>query len=286
MDSEAKHNKCVILEKIKLAEAVELGGTDNQEDVALAHEKIVQSIKRLETSKDETLQHLMDDNKDLDYIKEWSATQKECIAEFRKARDHCKSHVEELQRHEREQQLQIQINEQRQVNTEKAKMREQQQRETEEAMKRQQQAEEEWLRRKLELQKLSEGTGTESTVPKKSQQTVKLQRYTITPFSGDYKDWLRFWNQFSVEVDESNLSEISKFHYLLELVKDKPRDDIMGLPHSVDGYKEAKRILTETYGKDTKVHRALIKDLETLHAIKASTTLIQFMISTTSFREL
>ena len=47
---------------------------------------------------------------------------------------------------------------------------------------------------------------------------VKLQKYTITPFQGDCKDWLRFWNQFVVEVDSSKISEISKFNYLLELV--------------------------------------------------------------------
>ena len=41
----------------------------------------------------------------------------------------------------------------------------------------------------------------------------------------------------------------------------------MGLPHSIEGYKEAKRILQENYGKDSKVHRALIKDLESLHTI-------------------
>ena len=41
----------------------------------------------------------------------------------------------------------------------------------------------------------------------------------ITPFSGHYKDWLRFWNQFTVEVDGAAISEISKFNYLLELVK-------------------------------------------------------------------
>ncbi|CAB4034596.1 Pro-Pol poly [Paramuricea clavata] len=119
----------------------------------------------------------------------------------------------------------------------------------------------------MELPKLSGEINTVGASSKKSQQTVKLQRYTITPFSGDYKDWLRFWNQFSVEVDGSTLSEISKVHYLLELVKDKPRDDIVGLPHSIEGHKEAKRTLQENCGKDSKVHRALIKDLESLHTI-------------------
>ena len=43
----------------------------------------------------------------------------------------------------------------------------------------------------------------------KNVQPVKLQKYTITPFGGDYKDWSRFWNQFSVEVDGAKISEIS-----------------------------------------------------------------------------
>ena len=36
-------------------------------------------------------------------------------------------------------------------------------------------------------------------------QVVKLQKYSITPFKGDYKDWLRFCNQFVVEVDNSEI---------------------------------------------------------------------------------
>ena len=96
---------------------------------------------------------------------------------------------------------------------------------------------------------------------------MKLQKYTITPFYGEYKDWLRFWNQFMVKVDGSGIAEISKFNYLLELVKGKPKEDILGLPHSADDYKEAKRILEQTYGKETKVHKALIKELEGLPTI-------------------
>ena len=46
-------------------------------------------------------------------------------------------------------------------------------------------------------------------------QAVKLQKNTITPFLGECKDWLRFWNQFVVEVDRSKISEISKFNFLL-----------------------------------------------------------------------
>ena len=40
-------------------------------------------------------------------------------------------------------------------------------------------------------------------------QALKLQKYSITPFKGDYREWLRFWNQFVVDVDNSKMSEIT-----------------------------------------------------------------------------
>ena len=113
----------------------------------------------------------------------------------------------------------------------------------------------------------SNTTGYSASGSTPSVQSVKLQKYTITPFEGDYKDWTRFWNQFTVEVDGANISEISKLNYLLELTKGKPREDILGLPHTKEGYIEAKRILESTYGKDIKVQRALIKELENLPTI-------------------
>jgi len=33
--------------------------------------------------------------------------------------------------------------------------------------------------------------------------SAKLPKYTITQFKGDYTDWLRFWGQFSIEIDEN-----------------------------------------------------------------------------------
>ena len=103
--------------------------------------------------------------------------------------------------------------------------------------------------------------------------TVKLPKYTITPFKGEYRDWMRFWNQFSVEVDEnSQLAEISKFNYLMEFVKGKPRDDITGLPHTAEGYEEAKSILERKYGRGSKVKRAVLKELEDLEPISHNTS--------------
>ena len=148
---------------------------------------------------------------------------------------------------------------------EQARMAREQLQETEAAKMRQLQLEEEWMQKKLQMELESMQQKREDEARKT--QVVKLQKYTITPFKGDHKDWLRFWNQFSVEVDGSGISEISKFNYLLELVEGKPKDDILGLPHTQEGYEEAKKILQATYGKDIKVRKALIVELEGLRPI-------------------
>ena len=43
-------------------------------------------------------------------------------------------------------------------------------------------------------------------------------------------------------VDRAKISQISKFNNLLVLTKRKPRENILGLPHTKKRYIEAKRI--------------------------------------------
>ena len=126
-----------------------------------------------------------------------------------------------------------------------------------------QQLEEEWLKKSAEFQKNRESSSALSSV---KPENVKLQKYPM-PFKGDYKDWVRFWNQFSVEVDGSAVSKISIFNYLLELVKGKPSESILGLPHTEEGYIEASEILNNIYAKDIQFHKQLIKETESLHLI-------------------
>ena len=144
------------------------------------------------------------------------------------------------------------------------KMRMIKEKEEESMLMQRQQLEEERLKKIAELRQDRESISAPLSV---KLQSVKLQKYTITPFKGYYKDWIRFWNQFSVEVDGSAISKISKFNYLLELVKGKPREDILGLAHTEEGYDEAKKILNDIYGKDIKVHKQLIKEIESLQPI-------------------
>ena len=107
---------------------------------------------------------------------------------FRKSRDYCNERLEELKRNLQERKLQRDIEEQRRMNEEKNKFQQQHIKEMEETILKQQQAEE-WFMRKLQL-KEAHGSGTENVSTKNTQQTLKLLRYTISPFAGDYKVWL------------------------------------------------------------------------------------------------
>ena len=51
--------------------------------------------------------------------------------------------------------------------------------------------------------------------------SAKLPKLVITKFKGTHTDCLRSWNQFKAEIDSSDVSPITKFSYLKELVDPK-----------------------------------------------------------------
>ena len=65
---------------------------------------------------------------------------------------------------------------------------------------------------------------------------VKLPKLVLSKFSGTYLDWLRFWEQFTSQIDMSAITNRAKLTYLQELLEEKPKQEIMGLPFSSDGY--------------------------------------------------
>ena len=107
---------------------------------------------------------------------------------------------------------------QQRVSEEKPKLILQQQKEIKEATIQLQQREEEWYLRKLNFAKrigedLAENAGGWNTgkhTTFTTTQSVKLQRYTITPYTAENRDCLCFWNQFAAKVDVSSIWEISK----------------------------------------------------------------------------
>ena len=121
--------------------------------------------------------------------------------------------------------------------------------------------EQELMKQKLQFQNEIKEVQAE----KKS--TAKLPKLVITPFKGSYNDWLRFWGQFSANIDLADISEVMKFSYLKELVDPKIRTCINGLPFTDEGYKQAKKILETKYGNTSEIVNSYVEEIMNLPTI-------------------
>ena len=81
--------------------------------------------------------------------------------------------------------------------------------------------EKERLRRQAE----HEDEQLEKRLKKMEQQQaqVKLPKLVISKFNGTYLDWLRFWEQFTSQIDGSAIADGAKLTYLQELLEEKPK---------------------------------------------------------------
>ena len=120
---------------------------------------------------------------------------------------------------------------------------------------------------KMEMKKKGFEFSRDEIVKSDEKVSVKLPKLKITKFEGTALDWFRFWNQFETEIDQVQISPISKFSYLKELLVPKVRLLIDGLPFTSEGYARAKSILTSRYGKSNEVAAAHIHCITSLPVI-------------------
>ena len=99
------------------------------------------------------------------------------------------------------------------------------------------------------------------------QDQVKLPKLVISKFNGTYLDWLRFWEQFRSQIDESAIADGAKLTYLQELLEEKRKQEILGLPFSSEGYQQAKEILERKYGIDSEIINAHVTQIFSLPAV-------------------
>ena len=76
---------------------------------------------------------------------------------------------------------------------------------------------------------------------------AKLPKPKITKFEGTALDWFQFWNQFGTEIDQVQISPISKFSHLKEVLVPKVRLLIDGIPFTSEDYAWAMLILTSRH---------------------------------------
>ena len=55
---------------------------------------------------------------------------------------------------------------------------------------------------------------------------AKLPRLQISKFDGTILDWVRFWEQFSTEIDNTSYPPVTKLSYLRELLSSTPKEEI------------------------------------------------------------
>jgi hypothetical protein len=102
---------------------------------------------------------------------------------------------------------------------------------------------------------------------KEEQNTARLPKLEISKFKGDSLDWNRFWEQFESEIDKTSKPAVTKFAYLRELLGERPKTEIIGLPFTEDGYKKAKEVLKAKYGVTSEIIQAHGKQIMNLPVI-------------------
>lgn len=78
---------------------------------------------------------------------------------------------------------------------------------------------------------------------------------------------MRFWGQFTAEIDAADISQITKFSYLKELLEPQVRPSMDGLPLTTEGYERAKNILKLTFGKESEIVNAYVDGIMSLPSI-------------------
>ena len=118
---------------------------------------------------------------------------------------------------------------------------------------------------KLNYEKKLENLHSESSKnPVQGASKVKLPKLFITKFNGTFMDWMRFWNQYQAEIEKSDISSVSKFSFLKELLLLSVRATVDALPLISEGYERAKRILKSKYGKLSEVVKAYVQNIMSL----------------------
>ena len=96
---------------------------------------------------------------------------------------------------------------------------------------------------------------------KMKSQNAKLPKLTIAPFQGTTKDWIRFYNQYHVQVDNQPVSKTVKFGYLLQLVNGPCRNLIGNIPNTDEGYDRAMELLRKEFGQEQAVIASHTKEI-------------------------
>ena len=104
-------------------------------------------------------------------------------------------------------------------------------------------------------------------VPSSASLTTKLPKLTLPSFSGEYSQWISFWDQFTTLVDRQvDMANVEKLSYLKMSLKGDAAQIVSSLLVTDANYDIAKRKLKERYNNT----RSIVKThLAAIHALPA-----------------
>ncbi|KAG1661279.1 hypothetical protein GQR58_021515 [Nymphon striatum] len=82
-----------------------------------------------------------------------------------------------------------------------------------------------------------------------SESKIRLPKLDIPRFDGNIMEFTNFWQQFEACVEDQDYPVISKFNYLISLLRGEAKRVLEGLPVTEENYQEAKNIIKKRYGR-------------------------------------
>ena len=121
-----------------------------------------------------------------------------------------------------------------------------------------------WCQDRIKLLTAS-GTATSSS----GSLTAKLPKLTLPSFSGEYTQWVSFWDQFSTLVDSKvDMANVEKLSYLKLSLKGDAAQIISSLLVTDTNYDIAKRKLEERYNNKRSIVKAHLAAIQALPVLK------------------
>jgi hypothetical protein len=109
------------------------------------------------------------------------------------------------------------------------------------------------------------------------QQNIKLPKFDLPKFGGDVMKFMTFWQQFTACVDEhEDIPTVTKFNYLIGLLKGDAKTVLDGLPITEENYEEAKNIINKRFGRKELTIFSHIQTLLSLPVAAKANELTQF----------
>lgn len=118
-------------------------------------------------------------------------------------------------------------------------------------------------------------TSTESTATTHgTRSTPSLPKISLPKFSGDFLDWETFRDHFkSVIIENTDLSEVTRMHYLLSCLKGEASDLVRTLPITEANFQVAWRTISARYDNERRLvheHTYALHSLPNVHSESAA----------------